>query len=34
MKAGIFTVILGSMNLEQTLDYAVRLGAQAVELGA
>ena len=34
MTPGLFTVILGSMPLEQALDYAVRLGAQAVELGA
>jgi sugar phosphate isomerase/epimerase len=34
MKPGLFTVILGSMNLEHALDYAARLGAQAVELGA
>ena len=34
MKAGIFTVILGSMNLEQALDYVASLGAQSVELGA
>src|SRR5947209_7857552 len=34
MKAGIFTAILGSLNLEQTLDYAASLGAQAVEFGA
>ena len=34
MKAGVFTVILGSLNLEQALDYVARLGAQSVELGA
>ncbi len=34
MKVGVFTVILGSMNLEQTLDYVAHLGAKAVELGA
>jgi len=34
MKVGVFTVILGSMNLEQALEYLARLGAQAVELGA
>src|SRR5881296_1470873 len=34
MKAGVFTVILGSMNLEQALDYVARLGGQTVELGA
>src|SRR5260221_6234898 len=34
MKAGVFTVILGSMKLEQALDYAARLGAEALELGA
>src|ERR1051326_9210413 len=34
MKIGVFTVILGSTNLEQALDYIVRLGGQAVELGA
>ena len=34
MKAGVFTAILGSMKLEQALDYVARLGAQTVELGA
>jgi len=34
MKAGIFSAILGSMTCEQALDYAARLGAQAIELGA
>src|SRR5262245_43976168 len=34
MKVGVFTVILGSMKLEQTLDYLAGLGVQAVELGA
>ena len=33
MKAGLFTVILGSMPFEQALDYAASLGFQAVELG-
>jgi sugar phosphate isomerase/epimerase len=33
MKAGVFTVILGSMPFEQALDYAASLGFQAVELG-
>src|SRR5439155_21837394 len=34
MKAGVFTAILGSMKLEQALDYVARLGAQTIELGA
>jgi sugar phosphate isomerase/epimerase len=34
MKVGVFTVILGSMKLEATLDYLARLEVQAVELGA
>src|SRR5438128_9380700 len=34
MKAGVFTAILSSMNLEQALDYVARLGAQTVEIGA
>jgi sugar phosphate isomerase/epimerase len=34
MKVGVFTVILGSMRLEQVLDYAAGLGVQAIELGA
>jgi sugar phosphate isomerase/epimerase len=34
MKVGVFTVILGSTPLNQTLDYLARLGVQAVELGA
>jgi len=34
MTPGLFTVILASMNIEQALDYAVRLGAKTVELGA
>ncbi len=33
MKAGVFTVILGSMPFEKALDYAASLGFQAVELG-
>jgi sugar phosphate isomerase/epimerase len=34
MKPGLFTAILGSLKLEQALDYAAELGAKAVELGA
>jgi sugar phosphate isomerase/epimerase len=34
MKIGVFTVILGSLKLEQTLDYLVELGVEAIELGA
>ena len=34
MQAGLFTVVLGTLKLEQALDYAARLGAHAVELGA
>jgi len=34
MRIGVFTVILGSMNLEQALDYLAALGVQAVEIGA
>ena len=34
MKAGVFTVILGSMELEKALDYLAGLGVKAVELGA
>ena len=34
MKAGVFTVILGSMPFEKALDYAASRGFQAVELGA
>jgi sugar phosphate isomerase/epimerase len=34
MKIGVFSVILGSMKLEQTLDYLSGLGVQAIELGA
>ncbi len=34
MKVGVFTVILGSQNLEATLDYLASLGVQAVEFGA
>ena len=34
MKAGVFTVILGSMGLEKALDYLAGLGIKAVELGA
>jgi sugar phosphate isomerase/epimerase len=33
MKLGVFTVILGSMRLEQALDYLVSLGVQTVEIG-
>src|SRR5688572_29924426 len=34
MQVGVFTVILGSMNFESVLDYLVKLGVQAVEIGA
>ncbi len=34
MQVGVFTVILGSMKLEQVLEYLAGLGVQAVELGA
>ena len=34
MKIGVFTVILGSRKLEESLDYLAGLGVQAVELGA
>jgi len=34
MKIGVFTVVLGALKLEQTLDYLASLGVQAVELGA
>ena len=34
MKIGVFTVVLGALKLEQTLDYLAGLGVQAVELGA
>lgn len=34
MQIGVFTVVLRSMNLEQSLDYLAKLGVQAVELGA
>ncbi len=34
MKVGVFSVILGSLKLEQTLDYLAGLGVQAIELGA
>ena len=34
MKIGVFTAVLGSLNLEPALDYVARLGVQAVELGA
>src|SRR5687768_2140218 len=34
MQVGVFTVILGSMKLEPALDYLVKLGVQAVEIGA
>lgn len=34
MKVGVFTVILGSLKLDQTLDYLAGLGVEAVELGA
>jgi sugar phosphate isomerase/epimerase len=34
MKIGVFTVILGSLKFERTLDYLAGLGVQAIELGA
>src|SRR5690349_13598412 len=34
MKIGVFTVVLGALRFEQTLDYLAELGVQAVELGA
>ncbi|HEX9048199.1 MAG TPA: sugar phosphate isomerase/epimerase, partial [Verrucomicrobiae bacterium] len=34
MKVGVFTVILGSMEFEQALDYLAGLGVQTVEVGA
>jgi sugar phosphate isomerase/epimerase len=33
MKIGVFSVVLGSMKLEQALDYLQPLGVQAIELG-
>src|ERR1700760_2479177 len=33
MKLGVLTNILGSMSLEQALDYLAGLGVQAVEIG-
>lgn len=33
MKIGVFTVLLGDKPFEETLDYLVDLGVQAVELG-
>jgi sugar phosphate isomerase/epimerase len=34
MKVGVFSVILGSLPLEQALDYLASLDVQAVEIGA
>src|SRR5881397_1952514 len=34
MQVGVFTVILGKLPLERTLDYLAGLGVEAVELGA
>ena len=34
MKIGVFTVVLGSLKFERTLDYLAGLGVQAIELGA
>src|SRR6266567_3418110 len=34
MKVGVFSVILGALKLEQTLDYLAGLGVQAIDLGA
>ena len=34
MKLGVFTVVLRSRKLPETLDYLAGLGVQAVELGA
>ncbi|HSC26985.1 MAG TPA: sugar phosphate isomerase/epimerase [Vicinamibacterales bacterium] len=33
MKIGVFTVLFGSKPFEETLDYLVELGVQAVEIG-
>lgn len=33
MKLGVFTVVLGSMNLEDTIRYLKDLGVSAIELG-
>ena len=33
MQVGVFTVILGSINFEKALDYLVKLGVEAVEIG-
>lgn len=33
MKIGVFTVVLGSMHLEQVLDYLAGLHVEAVEIG-
>lgn len=34
MKVGVFTVILGKLPIDRTLDYLAGLGVEAVELGA
>src|SRR5690348_7267367 len=34
MQVGVFTVILGTMDFDSVLDYLVKLGVQAVEIGA
>ena len=34
MKVGVFSVVLGALKLEPTLDYLAGLGVQAIELGA
>ena len=33
MKVGVFSVVLGALKLEPTLDYLAGLGVQAIELG-
>ncbi|UYP00788.1 sugar phosphate isomerase/epimerase [Oceanotoga sp. DSM 15011] len=34
MKLGVFTVVLGSKDLDSALDYLKKLGVQSVEIGA
>ena len=33
MKLGVFTVLFGNKPFEETLDYVVELGVEAVEIG-